>query len=305
MSMLARTMKRRAIIFCFALALLTSCSSAPQFITVSSRAPAVEPPAYGSKDYPRAMAAILTVMGRELKLPAVEVAVTLFLTQVTYEQGVVDDGARDLEQLRKLLGPAAKALREDEFIANVRQTAVSTDAIGKHKRILINEWRLAKYPWPEWIRVLAHELAHTVEFQIADGRPPIWDRWISEGMGEWVGYKVVDAFGAATFAKSREQRLHVMHTARSFQTFPVMSQLATGPNWLSWARTLGREATYGQALFAVELLIERKGLAAVSEYIRQFKSTAAREKVFVSAFGETPAQFDEAFSKHLAVLLGK
>jgi len=81
--------------------------------------------------------------------------------------------------------------------------------------------------------------------------------------------------------------------------------LATGSEFHTWARTLGLEATYGQALIAVDYLIEQKGLAAVLEYFRLFKKSNNREQNFLTAFGESPAAFDEKFSRRMAVLLGR
>ena len=65
----------------------------------------LESPAYGIKDYPAALAAIMSVMVRDLKLPAVDGSVTLYFSQVSYEAGVVAESERDLERLRKQLGP--------------------------------------------------------------------------------------------------------------------------------------------------------------------------------------------------------
>lgn len=274
-------------------------------MTVASADRAIDAPSYGIKDYPQALRAILSVMLRNLQLPPVEVSVTLYPSQNSYVEGVVADAERDLQQLRKVLGPLAKNLRDDEFLARARETAVSTDAVGKHKRMLLNESRLAKYPWPEWMKVLAHELAHTVEFALVEGRPALWDRWLTEGFAEWVGYKVLDLIGTESFAKSQEQRLALMRTAKTFQTFPSLSQLSTGTDFHTWARTLGLEATYGQALIAVDYLIEQKGLAAVLEYFRLFRKSNNREQNFTTAFGETPAAFDEKFSRRMTVLLGR
>lgn len=308
MNMRAATRQSRllAVALTFAFALLaSSCASGLQSITVTSVDRAIEPPSYGTKDYPQAFRAILSVMLRNLQLPPVEVSVTLFPSQTSYVEGVVADAERDLQQLRKVLGPLAKNLRDEEFLARARETAVSTDAVGKHKRVLLNESRLAKYPWPEWMKVLAHELAHTVEFALVDGRPALWDRWLTEGFAEWVGYKVLDLIGTESFAKSQEQRLGLMRTARTFQTFPSLSQLATGTDFHTWARTLGLEAAYGQALIAVDYLIEQKGLAAVLEYFRLFRKSNNREQNFTTAFGETHAAFDEKFSRRMSVLLGR
>jgi len=218
---------------------------------------------------------------------------------------VVADAERELQQLCKVLGPSAKNLRDDEFLARARETAVSTDAVGKHKRVLLNESRLEKYPWPEWMKVLAHELAHTVEYTLIDGQPALWDRWLTEGFAEWVGYKVLDLLGTESFAKSQEQRLELMRTAKSFQTFSSLSQLATASKFHAWARTLGLETTYGQSLIAVDYLIEQKGLAAVLEYFRLFRKSNDREQNFLTAFGESRAAFDAKFSRRMSVLLGR
>ena len=244
-------------------------------------------------------------MLRNLQLPPVEVSLTLYQSQNSYVEAVVADAERELQQLRKVLGPLAKNLRDDEFITRARESAGSTDAVGKHKRVLLNESRLDKYAWPEWMKVLAHELAHTVEYALVDGQPALWDRWLTEGFAEWVGYKVLDLMGTESFTKSQEQRLALMRTAKSLQAFPSLRQLATAGEFHTSARTLGLEAIYGQSLIAVDYLIEQKGLAAVLEYFRLFKNSNNREQNFTAAFGETPAAFDAKFSRRMAVLLSR
>ncbi len=308
--MIMRAAMRRAclpaIALTFVVALLaSSCASGPQSITLKSVDRAVEPPSYGIKDYPETFRAILSVMLRNLQLPPVEVSVTLYSSQNSYVEAVVGDAERELQQLRKVLGPLANNLRDDEFLARARETAVSADAVGKHKRVLLNESSLDKYAWPEWMKVLAHELAHTVEYTLVDGQPALWDRWLTEGFAEWVGYKVLDLLGTESFAKNQEQRLGLMRTAKSLQTFPALSQLATASEFHTWARTLGLEVTYGQSLIAVDYLIEQKGLAAVLEYFRFFRKSNDREQNFLTAFGESPAAFDAKFSRRMAVLLGR
>ena len=244
-------------------------------------------------------------MSQELKLPPVKLVVTIYPSQIAFEQGVASDAEEDFERLRSELGPLATILNKDQYLASARVVAVSSDAVGKYNRILINESRLAKYSWPEWIRVLAHEIAHTVEFAVADGRPPIWERWLTEGFGDWVGYKVLEIFGAEPFAKSIEHDLALIGAAREYQTFPALTQLATAADWLTWSRTLGREATYGQALLAVDFLIEQKGVAAVLEHARLFRKSMNREQNFVAAFGESAGAFSEKFTEHLRFLLGR
>ena len=160
-----------------------------------------------------------------------------------------------------------------------------------YKKVLVNEWRVGKYSWPEWIRVIAHELTHTTQQELVEGRPSASDQWLREGFAEWVGYKVADTFGAQAFSVSRKYALDYIVTAKSSQTFPSLAQLARHRDWTTWSRTLGRAATYRQAFIAVDFLVEQKGLSAMIEYFRLFKKMNNRERNFVAAFGESVAIF--------------
>lgn len=284
---------------------LSGCASTPLVLTVPPRADAVRPPAYGSQDYSGALAAIVSVMERDLKLPPVEASVTLYFSQTSYESGVVAESEKDLERLRQQLGPRANQLREEELVFSARRFAVSSVAVGMYKKVLVNEGRLAKYPWAEWVKVLAHELTHTIERNLVEGRLTASDQWLREGFAEWVGYQVADTFGAETFAKSRDRILDSIANAKSYQTFPSLTQLTRNAEWLTWSKTLGRAATYGQALIAVDLLVEQKGLPAVVEYFRLFGKLNNRERNFTMAFGEPISAFGGKFTKHLHMLLEK
>jgi hypothetical protein len=287
-------------------AVLPGCASAPQVLTIPSVTDTAIPPPYGTKDYGAALAAIMSVMVRDLKLPPIdEGSVTLYPSQASYEAGVVAQSAENLERLRKQLGPRPKQMKEAESVLAATTMAVGSNGVGMYKRVLINEWRVAKFPWSEWVRLLAHELTHTADRELVDGHPAASDQWLREGFAEWVGYKVVDTFGAQGFSDSRKHALDLILTATSYQTFPGLGQLARNSDWITWSRTLGRAATYGQAFIAVDYLIEEKGLPAVIEYFRLFKKWNNRERNFATAFGESLTVFDGRFSKHLQVLLGK
>ena len=285
---------------------LPGCAFGPQVLTTPVVSDPVKPPPYGTKDYGSALAAIMSVMVRDLNLPAIDGgSVTLYPSQASFEAGVVAQSAESSEQLRKQLGPRAKQVTEAESVLAATTIAVGSNAVGMYKRVLINEWRVVKYPWPEWVRVLAHELTHTAQRELVDGRPTASHHWLTEGFAEWVGYKVVDTFRAQDFTDSRKRALDSIGTATSYQTFPSLLQLARNPDWITWSRTLGRASTYRQAFIAVDFLIEEKGLPAVIEYFRLIAKTNNRERNFVVAFGESLARFDGRFSEHLKVLLGK
>ena len=162
-----------------------------------------------------------------------------------------------------------------------------------------------RYPWWESIRVLAHELAHSAQSELVEGRFTAADRWLVEGFADWVSYKFLDALNIDNFSKSRERTIDVIAGARQFQTFPSLKQLASGTDWQTWNRALGHVATYSQAFTAVDLLVEQKGLPAVIEYFRLFKKLNNPERNFVIAFGESSSAFESEFNAHLRGLIGK
>lgn len=289
--------------------LFPACVSVPRVIAIPAVSDPVRASADRTGDYPEALAAIVSVMTRELKLPAVDGTVTFYSNRFALESALVAEYDKEFEQIEKQLAPKAKELfratKEENIALAARERATTAVAVGMHKRILVNELVFVRYPWSERIRVLAHELTHTVEKAVVDGRLITADLWLVEGFADWVAHKVLDVLDIETFGKSREQSVDVVAKARYTQTFPALTQLATGKEWQTWVRTLGREATYGQAFLAADFLIDQKGIPAVVEYFRLFGRLNNRERNFMTAFGEPVSAFEERFGQHLQILLGK
>jgi hypothetical protein len=256
-------------------------------------------------DYREALAAMMTFMVRDLGLPQVEGVVWFYPTRSAFEAALAADYLNDLNQVEKQFGPKGKAAFEQNIDARAAQTAASFIAVGKYRRVLVNEWYFMRYPWWESIRVLAHELTHSAQSELVDGRFTAMDRWPVEGFADWVSYKFLDALGIDNFSKSRQRTIDLLASARQFQTFPSLAQLASGTDWQTWNRTLGHVATYSQAFTAVDLLVEQKSLPVVIEYFRLFKKLNNRERNFVIAFGESLSAFEETFNAQLHGLIGK
>jgi hypothetical protein len=257
------------------------------------------------RDYTEALAAMTTFMVRDLGLPQVEGAVWFYPNASAFESALAADYLNDLKQIEKQFGPKGKAAFEQNIDANAARTAASYIAVGKYRRVLVNEWYLMKYPWWESIRVLAHELTHSAQSELVDGQFVAADRWLVEGFAEWVSYKFLDAVNVAGFSTSRELCIDRIASASWIQTFPSLAQMATGTDWQVWSRNLGYEATYIQAFMAVDFLVEQKGLANVIEYFRLFKNLNNRGRNFITTFGEPLSAFEEKFNTHLRGLVGK
>ena len=285
--------------------LLAGCATTSHVFTLSSATDAVAPPPYGHKDYAQTLNAIASVMSRDFKFPVVDVSVTVYPSKASYESGVVAEASLDRERLQRQLGSGAKLPSEAEFVDAARRSAVSSHAVAYYRKVLVDDSRATKSLWQEWVRLLAHEITHSAQRELVNGRLSSSDQWIREGFADWVGYKVADKFGAENFAKSRQRILDLITTAKSYQTFPSLNQLARNSDWITWSRTLGRAGTYGQALIAVDVLIEEKGVEAMVNYFRLFGKLNNREKNFLTAFGETLSSFDERFSTNLGILTGR
>src|SRR5262245_33584147 len=168
------------------------CTIAPEFFTISSTTDGVVP-AYGRKDYGPALAAIASIMSRDFNLPVVDVLVTVYPSKASYEAGAIAEGLRQRERLRQR---GIKVLSEGEFIERWKTLAVSSPAIGGYRNVHLENSRVSKYRWDEWLKLLAHELTHCAQNELIQGGPSSSDRWLSEGFAEWVGFKVADKFGA-------------------------------------------------------------------------------------------------------------
>ncbi len=107
-------------------------------------------------------------------------------TRSAFESVLAADYVNDLNQVEKQFGPKGKAAFEQNLDARAAETAASFIAVGKYRRVLINEWYFMKYPWSESIRVLSHELTHTAQSELVDGGFTAADRWLVEGFADWV-----------------------------------------------------------------------------------------------------------------------
>lgn len=307
-----RTWKWPRVFFCATFAwgtFLAACSSAPRVIAIAPVSESARAPVNRSTDYPETLAAIHSILVRDLGFLAIEGTVTFYSNSIALESALRAELEKEFAIAEAQLPPKARemfrATKEENVTFAARQRAVTAVAVGMHRRILVNELIFSRQAWSEQVRILAHELTHTVEKALVDGRLISADLWLIEGFADWVAYKILEALDIASFAKSRDGIVDAVTKARYYKTLPALTQLARTGDWQTWGQTLGLEASYGQAFLAVELLIEQKGVAALIEYFRLFGKLNNRERNFVTAFGEPVTKFEVTFSEHLKALVGR
>jgi hypothetical protein len=57
----------------------------------------------------------------------------------------------------------------------------------------------------EWLRLIAHELTHVAQVQLAGGEGR-GEQWLAEGMAEWVAYSTLEQLGVDALGRRRMRR---------------------------------------------------------------------------------------------------
>jgi hypothetical protein len=248
-------------------------AAAPAAAPATASAPAGRggPP----RDYGATLTAIAERFERDLSLPRVEVALRLFASRQQFEQALLDSGyTRGL----------------------ARQAASSFHAIGGARTILVNESQLAQYPWDQRVRLLAHELAHSVQYRLAGGVRGNSEQWLREGFADYVASKVTAALGYGAFERQRDIVLAPLAQVLIGAKAAPLGQLRTFAQWVR-AQPRHEIPLYAQAYVASELLIESKGLEAMLRYFELSRPETRPDANFAEAFGLTLAQFESHFGQ--------
>jgi hypothetical protein len=224
--------------------------------------------------WPQALASVLHVFATRLALPRLEVRLVFLPDDATFE-GLLREIGYDPEL--------------------ARSTVATMTGIGGHRRVLLNEARMADDGWPARVGLIAHELTHVLQYELGGGVRGTSDQWLREGFADWVELQVLAAMGVVEVGPVRAELVRRTRGA----DVPPLSRLATFPDWVAANERSRRVDLYGAAQLAVDLLIERHGVDAVLEYFRRFAASQQREAHFAAAFGQALDGFDDDFRRSL------
>jgi len=276
---------RSALLFAVTVVLAGGCVSGSGGLQVLSiDEVGVSPVRSGASitDYPRALASIVAVMDGDLDLPPVEAALHFYPDRDAFRAALEAEGY-------------GAAFAED--------AAANLSGIAGFRRVLLNDAALRWIEWPYRVSFLAHELTHTLQYELSNGRRGTSDQWLREGFGDWVRIAVIDALDLTPRDEARRVALGRVRDGARRRPSPALSELVTFEDWVAAIQTFGEDPTYAQALLAVELLIDRHGLGAVLDYFRRFAESDDRLANFRATFGEPIPDFEAAFREHLARVL--
>jgi len=159
---------------------------------------------------------------------------------------------------------------------------------------------LARRPLAGRVEVIAHELTHLSQQELAGPRVHEVPRWIVEGHAEWVALNVVDRLGYGAYSVRRAQVARsVVDGAIPPTLLPGLVALDGRNEWSRWTRSLNHSATYGQAFLAVDRLAERYGSAKLVEFFSAFSRAPGTRECWDSVFPISYPQFVDDFRSHL------
>jgi hypothetical protein len=160
-------------------------------------------------------------------------------------------------------------------------------------RILIRADQIAQMTIAARAQLYAHELTHAAQARLGNGAPRV--TWLVEGHADWVAFQVSERLGHRAYAASRDRvRRRVRAAPLPRAKFPMLSDLETSERWHRLTNQAGWAATYGQALLAVDQLVERYSAATLREYIGRSNESDRRLRAIDSrsAFAGVFAQRD-------------
>ena len=256
--------------------LVAGCAGDPRVLAVRLDAGALDGPSRIGPltDYPPAIRAISGVMARDLGLPLPS-AVTLFVypSREAYAHGLTDVGGLPAARAREISGYSA--------------------GLGQHRRLFLNEAALEHRAPRVWLGVLAHELTHVVQYQLAGGRRGQSEQWLREGMADWVAGQVLERLGIATVRQQREEALRAVREELPRLRDEPLDLVALGEprGWETRHLRSGDPLTYRLAFLLTDDLIRRRGLDRLLDYFSAFARSDDRFGHFLRAFGLSLAEF--------------
>jgi hypothetical protein len=222
--------------------------------------------------YPAALAAIMDALEQALGLPRADVQLVLFPDRRSFEQGLLTTG----------------------YSPELARSASSFAAIGGARAVFVNAGVVNRFDRAGRVKLVAHELVHSLQYQFSGGTRGASEQWVREGFAEWVSFRVTEHLGLDSLDSLREDLLGTLGGARFGLPPAPLDKLVTFPQWVDAQRQY-EASLYAQAFLAVELLIEMRGVPAVISYFERFRQTNEHEPAFTHAFGLDRAAFERAF----------
>jgi len=269
--------------------ILAGCAVVPRETQLVITPGVKRPVAAHIGSYQEAVDAIVSVMTEDLQIPLRKTSFTLYFYpyREAFAEGLTEKFHTDPTVAREIAQSA---------LGRIRQTK-------EGKQLLVNEEMLGSLNWPTRIHVLAHELTHIAQYELAQGGLR-GDLWFIEGSADWVAYRVLEILGMDTLDRRRIHKIAQVKREKAHGPRPSLSQMVSAKDWDSLSARYGSAVPYAQAFLATDLLIQQHGISSVIDYFRQVNSSQDRLENFEAVFGQELSVFEDEFTTHVERLVG-
>ena len=205
-----------------------------------------------------------------------DVVVYVYDTRAAFRRGLLDEGYVDPGRVDEIAGFAAGLARPGRVLLH-------SGAVRGHR---------------EWRRLIAHELTHVAQFELAggDGRA---DQWLAEGVAERVAFQVLERLGLDTLAERRTEAAAGVHRHPGVGARRLnLAALGSPREFTLRHQRDGSLATYQLSFLMADYLVERFGLEGVLGYFRRCHDLD-RERAFAASFGRSITDFESEVLDYL------
>ena len=270
----------------FAVVLLAAGCATGRVVVPVSLDPAALPRAAAVEAFTTHEAAvqgIAAILVRDLGLPVPdELTLYVYGSRDVFEEGLVSDGR---------VSPLRAAELSDFAVG-----------VGRRRQLLLHD-EVSQPSAREWIRLLAHELTHLAQIELAQGEGRA-EQWLAEGMAEWAAFVVLERLGLDTRARHREAATAGVSSHEALVSARLdLETLGTSRGFTIRHLREGSLPTYQLAFLMADYLIGRSGLPRVVEYFRAFATRQDRRENFRDAFGQSLEDFEREILAHLATTI--
>lgn len=273
------------ILLLAALVVVAGCGSGRVVLPFQLEAVSLTPPRDASvlTTHDRAVRGLAAILVRDLGLPMpATFTVYVYSGRQVFEQGLIQDA-----QVTPI-----RAAELSEFAVG----------IGKRRQLLLND-DVGHAHGREWLRLIAHELAHVSQIEMAGGEGRA-EQWLAEGMSEYVAFVALERLSLDTIANRRALATAGIRNHAALVAARLDLETLGNPRGFT-VRHLkeGSLPTYQLAFLMADYLITRDGFDHVVNYFRSFERRQDRHANFRETFGQSLEQFEQEVLGHLKTVV--
>lgn len=229
---------------------------------------------------PEALDRLIDVL-QELGLPLPSTRVYIYTSREAFRRGIVEDAHLNPDGADELAGFAV--------------------GLARPGRVLLNG-RLAD-SGSEWLRLVAHELTHVAQFELAGGEGRA-DQWLAEGVAEHVAFQALERMGVGSLERQRGVALRrARGQAAVAQSRLDLATLGSPRQFTLRHQREGSTATYHLTFLLADYLVQRHGFDKMVQYFSRLRGRSSAA-AFAATFGQTLQDFEREVLPYLKRAMG-